>query len=268
MVPELLQQIAVQPVSGRLLARQLPEATEVLVGVVHLPADFVPKEGALYLAIYAEGRFYVTPSTIDDGLPDEIQGFGMENALRANCWRKTNAVGTLTVRFMEAFPEQNGWTLYGASNQPIFPPSRYERGHAFFELDNGALNLLPAEENVHGHTMSQLLDSRAIWPDANGVMHSVPTHESAWRPVYHEYAVLRARVGAGEITREELHAAVAANERLSKIREYGNPDMAFYDFLAARHAAGDLQPERPMRAEEIEQRERGARRAILSSIDM
>jgi hypothetical protein len=269
MVPELLEQIAVKPLSGRLLARQIPEGKEALVGVVHLPGEFVPNEGALYLAIYAGGRIYVTPSMIDPGPEEHIRSGGLENLLRANIWRKTNAVGTLTVRFMEAFPETNGWTIYGASNQPIFQPSLYERGHAFLEVSAGTLQTLPAPENLHGSTMSQILDSRALWPDAQGTLYALPSHEPKWRAAFHEYSVLRARVGAGELTKAELDKLVAADPDISAVKEFSNrPDMEFYHYLAALHAAGELKPMRRMTAEELTSREETSMNGLVSSLSM
>lgn len=240
---------AVLPLSGRLIARQLAGGQEVLVGLLHLPPAFTPREGALYLALINEHGIGLVPDVIDADFPDEMQGAGMTGALRATCWRQTAVAGALTVRFVEAFPESNGWCIYGPSERALLPEGCYHRGHAFLEVQHGALATLTPPEGLHGITPAQMLDMLPLWPDASGVMHIVPTMEARWRPAYFAHSLLQAQYGAGEITAEQLKQAVEDDPRLRQI-VYGRPDLEYCRYLAARRAAGGLQPQRPMTAQQ------------------
>jgi hypothetical protein len=255
MLSALLDQIALKPISGRIMARELANGKEAIVGVLHLPADFTPKEGALYLAMYgAEGTFHVIPSVIDADLPEEYQGMGISAALEGSCWRKTNKPGTLTVRFVEAFPDSNGWSIYGAGNQQLLPADRFHRGHAFMELSHGTLHQLSAVDDANGHAMEQLLSQLPIWPDANGAPHTVPAMEARWRQAYYDMAVLRARFGAGELTEEQLREAMKADPKIAQISDH-RIDREFCRYLAELRSIGALQLERPLTAVETKARE-------------
>jgi hypothetical protein len=264
MLQLLLDQLAVTPTSGRLMARELPNNQQVLVGVLHFPAAFQPKEGALYMALYsAEGKFNVIPSVIESDYPQECGG-SMEGVLRSDCWRKTNMPGTLTVRFVEAFPESNGWTLYGPSNQMLFPPSSYHRGHAFMEVTNGLVQPLPPVDGVHGISASQLLNRHVIWPDANGVLHEMPTNEARWRQAFYDHSVLQARLGAGEITQDEFNKAVLADPKVFQLRSFSR-DERYLQYLVELRAAGGIQLQRPLTVPERDARDEMAS-AILRNM--
>lgn len=237
------------PSSGRLLARQLGAGQEILLGVLHFAPHFVPREGALYLMTTALGQVRVLLGMLDADMPLEAQG-GVTGTLKSACWRGTTCPGALTVRFIEAFPESNGWTVYGPCEHALFPPQSYEGGHAFLSVQDGTLSSLPLPEGLSGAAAGQILNDMPLWPDANGTLHAVPSTEARWRSVYFDWSMLQARLGAGEISEEELREEYRKNPQFQNVAS-PRPDIEYCRYLTALRDAGGIISACPLTAEAL-----------------
>lgn len=249
-----------RPLSGRLIVRQTGAEEQLLIGVVHLPQEFDVKEGALYLLMLCGGNIEVVDQRIDEGLPEEIAGFGVSSYLTSACWRGTSVPATLTVRFIKAFA-QSGWVMFGPSRKPIVPPERFHRGHAWMDVSNGQTKPIEALFDAAGEGVSSFLSGHAVWPDANGVLHTAPTMESNWRPVYVRYWQLIARLGAGEITQGQFAEEVRCDAKLFHIRSL-SIDMSYASYLAKLRELGAIEDERARTTEELTDREALSARII------
>ncbi|WP_425953244.1 hypothetical protein [Ralstonia pseudosolanacearum] len=248
-----------RPLSGRLAIRHAGEMF-ALVGVLHLPPAFHVVEGAGYLAMILGDSLEITDEMVDRGLPKEVEGFGIEDALRSSCWPGTSVPGTLVVRFFKAF-EGNGWVVFGPSKTPLLPAWAFQRGHAWLDVRAGRLTQIAAPVEVNGSTCSQILSDHVLWPDANGVLHSLPTRESAWRSVYTRNAMLLASLGAGEITDQHYKDVVRNDPQLFHIRSL-SIDHEYACYLARLRFLGGISDIGPATAEQHERRQRLASQAI------
>ncbi|ABO59905.1 hypothetical protein LA345_39775 (plasmid) [Burkholderia vietnamiensis] len=218
-----------QPTSGRLVVRHA-DSGQVLLGVLCLPEAFAVEEGAAYVLMMAGGQVSVVDQKIDSGLPREVSGFGIDSYLRHACWRATSVPGTLAVRFLRAFGE-TGYVVFGPSQNAIVDEQLFNRSHAWFDVIDGELRSLDAPFDACGSACSQLLNSNVVWPDPSGTLHALPTHQSTWRPVYLQHALLMASLGAGEITEEAFIETVRADPRLFHIRSL-SIDKEYAKYLA------------------------------------
>jgi hypothetical protein len=72
--------------TGQLLVRNTATRECALIGVVRLPHDVVIRENAAYLAMFLADSADLVDRPLDKGLPDELEGQGINAALRASVW--------------------------------------------------------------------------------------------------------------------------------------------------------------------------------------
>ncbi|WP_186214795.1 hypothetical protein [Burkholderia gladioli] len=227
-----------RPISGRLMIRETADAF-ALVGVLHFPAEFEIKESASYVLMMLGDHIEVVPNVIDDGLPADMVGNGIGYAIQAQCWRRTRAAGTLTVRFFKAFPESNGWVVFGPSMLPIVSMDHFNRSHAWLDVSAGKFFGIQAPFDAVGEAIASTLTSYAVWPDVRGDLYAVPAIESAWRPVYLRHALLLADLGAGETSLDEFREAIREDREVFQIRQL-SPDMNYARYLARLRDRGGV----------------------------
>jgi hypothetical protein len=231
--------------TGQLLVRNTATRECALIGVVRLPHDVVIRENAAYLAMFLADSADLVDRPLDKGLPDELEGQGINAALRASVWRRTSVPGALTVRFIPARIEQNLWVVYGASDQPIpaaLPGT--DCGDVWLRCNAGRVAPMAAPASSRGETMAQMLTQHPVWPDAHGNLFSFPQHTPTWCAHYHRMSKLLARCGAGELTEAEMQCQLRADPHLDRIRPM-RPEHRYLRFLAALDANDALHPAGP-----------------------
>lgn len=124
------------PISGRLLVRQLGSRGACIVGVLHFASHIQIQEGALYLLSVRNGHVMSHLEPLDDGLRPEYFSSGVGDLLHNPIWRGTSIDGVVSVRFFKAFPESNGWAVFGAG-QREFPLQADGIGHAWLNVKAG-----------------------------------------------------------------------------------------------------------------------------------
>jgi hypothetical protein len=238
-------------VDGRLVVRNLPASASAMVGILEFPPEFVPEEDALYVASLRDGRFCIMDTRVDNGVVPECSGMGINNILRESCWRGVAEDDMLTVRFIEAFPQSNRWTVFGASNKHLMTNAVADQvGQVWLSVCDRKLKQIEPVVSEFGMTLGQMLSSKPVWPDSKGVMHTLPVIESRWRQAYLEYSTLQARYGAKEISKQQLVDAVRADPALFAIRSLSVED-EFCRYLARLRDAGGLTLNRPFSADEV-----------------
>lgn len=257
----------ITPQAGRIVIRKLADANSALTGILHLPASFVPTEGAAYLATMFDGELRVYDDPMDSGINEDLEGYGIQAVLMSRTWRATSTPNSTVVRFIGAFPETNSWTFFGATVQPLADPELYDKsGHAWFDVEEGRMRPLALDVQAQGRQVAQLLTNLPIWPDRNGVLHTLPAIETSYRQAYYEHSMLMARYGAGEIDRDALNALVRADPKIFKIRtSYIDEDFCAY--LAHLRDAGGILVDAPVAAHEIQARNERSRMAIRAATD-
>lgn len=257
-----------QPGTGRIAIRSIDERHCAIVGIVHLPHEFQIQEGAAYLGSFLNGQCAFGPRLLDSGIPEYLSGQGISVLLCERCWYPTPIQGTAAVRFLQAFPESNGWIVFGVSEQPLVKHEQLSNtGHAWFDIHNGTLKQIDAPAPDSGFTCGQLLTMQTVWPDVNGTLYSLPEMESAWREVYYQLSLLHAELGAGNISKSEFFERVNADQRLERIASR-QIDMEFCKYLAHLNALGGLHIQRPLTAADQEKREELAGKALEMALGL
>jgi hypothetical protein len=242
-IQDILPSQRASPASGRLCRRALREG-EAIVGVLHFPCDVDIQEGAAYLLIQAGSALTMVRQPLELGLPEHLQSYGAGDLLRAPIWRQSNIPGGIMVRFIAAFPENNGWAVYGASNQSPGPDAP---DHAWFDVGSpGTANPIDAPLEASGLAMSQLLTS-PVWPDASGAIHSLSQLQSPWRRHYHDYHLLLASAARDETISAQLEARVAKHPRFAQLN-IGRINRNYCAYLAELEYRGELVVDGPMSA--------------------
>lgn len=247
------------PTTGRLLLRKLSDGA-VLVGVLFFPREFQIIEGAAYPAVVSNGTLTVMTTPQDGGLPEQAVAAGVTGMLDACIWPRTTHPEVVAVRFLKAFPEDNGWTLVAAIEPHAVPKLATDpAGHGWYEVREGALEAISAPICAKGMGMGQVLSQFALWPDVAGVPHSVPAIESTVREDMLRNSRLLAEVGRGERTRES-YTQVARAELSHVATPFFDPDYARH--LAELEALDGLHLAAPMTLEVLLQRHAKTREAI------
>lgn len=246
--------------SGRLCFRELTNST-ALVGVVTLDPSFVANETDCFaLTRLDNGQWAAVALEPEHKLPltDEQRVYGLSALLTTPVWRTPANDHTVVVRFTEAFPEDNTWALAGVSNRPLstlplpFPDEGIQGSHLWVDLQQGQASRLETPFAAQGMAMGQLLTQQAIWPNAQGALHTLSTLPTATRQDMFDYhqRVVQA-IHNGE-TDEELRAAIQANPRMRAVAPYSLPDMEYAHYLAKLSERGALEMDRPRTADEVE----------------
>lgn len=269
------QRLYLSPLSGRMMIRQVaPEKNAsdpiLIIGILHLPADFVPVENASYLLEFNEGNLHIIAHRLDENkAADNIHRYpqmpiDINSAMHSFDWPVPRPANMMPIRFMKAFPEDNGWTCYGISSRNIFRNFDLDsNGHGWLDIDSGAIQKINAPTSERGKQPSQIL-REPVWPNVDGVLYALATIESSWRETYHQLSLIYASYGEGEITRDEMTAQLKANPRLENIRQSW-VDQEYCRFLAELKKKGELIEANPISLEEHLRREKIVQQAIIAS---
>ena len=253
------------PLSGRIVVRETGTHESLLLGILHFPAEFLVKETALYLLMVVGESVYVVDCPIDDGIPEQHQGNGVGYNLTDTIWRGTSVAGTLTARFLKAFPESNGWVVYGPSRKQVVPPTQFVEGHAWMDVAHGKLTAIAPPFDARGESVAGILTSHPVWPDANNRVHTLPAMESAWRPVYLRHSLLLASLGAGEISQETFVETVRNDPQLFHIRHL-SIDHGYSRYLAKLRELGGISERGVRTVAELERDNALAKQAIAEAL--
>jgi len=235
-----------------------------MLGVLQFPEDFQVLESAGYVVCLSVFGLRVYSPPIDTGPPAGTDSWGINASLQSPSWPAFAARPDLMmVRFIAAFPQQNVWTVYGASRHLPVYSANGDANHAWFDVDKeGQLKEIaaPSEEMV-GFSCAQLLTQLCIWPDAQGTLHCLPQHFSRWRPIYLRLSELTARVGEGAVSEKEYYQRVREDPELSQVAPL-QLDAPFVKYLARLKAAGGLHLSTPNTAEQLRARKALAKRVL------
>lgn len=259
--------MAFRPVcAGRLLLRHLASGQAALVGCIQVPPSVVLREDACYLLMLTEDRVDIEPVALHASLPADCEGQGIEAALCAPIWPVTMK-GAVCVRTVAAFPESGIWTVYGAAAMGLPRLDHHPSGHDWIDIKAGQVVRIPAPVDARGSPMSEMLSGHPVWPNAAGVLHTLPVHSSGWRGEYHRMASMMARFGAGEIAEADLHRQLREDAKLSMIRHLGPVEPEYLRFLAALQRAGHLVPEAPRDADAHRRHIEAVRRCVGEALE-
>ena len=255
------------PNAGRFLVRY-PVEGAAIVGIAFFPQSFRIVEGAAYLMSLRDGHMGVYDQPLDDGIPAEHVAAGASNLLTSHVWYRTGHTLMTTVRFLEAFPEENGWVVVSASDVALPLGQQDEAGHAWFDLGGaGELHQVAAPAEARGAAMGQMLTQFPVWPGPGGHCYSLPQIESTWRADFLRNAKLCAQVGRGELDIPGYRAQVRSDKRLLWLVAF-DPDREYCRYLAALEAAGGLELDGPRTAQAHEDRERMSQRVLATAFEL
>lgn len=251
----------IHPTSGRIIVRSVTPTTAALVGVLTLPGTATIVEGACYQLTLCDRRIGMSGVPVLGRSAPEIESSGVMN-LTDRHWPAAKVRGVFPVRCFAAFPESNTWIVYGPTNQPLTDDIRLDAsGHACLDIQSGRFDGVPMPISAVGEAMQTLLSGHAIWPDAKGILHTMPPHHSEWRQHYHRLVQVLARYGRSDISLEAAQAEMRRDPALDLIRPYLiDPEYARY--LALFEDAGGMEMDRPRTAAELVRNERLADQCV------
>lgn len=243
---------------GQICIRALAHSS-ALVGVVQLPQQFVPIEGQAHLLIEDAGVLNVVPHALDQGVPKGMESYGVNDLMRQAIWRVTAVPSPRVVRFIQAFPESNHWVVFGPSAHSL---GANAPSHQWFRLgEAGQIQPIEAPGEARGLTLGQILTTLPVWPNAVGVLHSVPEINTVWRGHQHRYRQLLAQSTRDPELDRTLEATLQKDPELSQLH-VGRVDRDYCAYLAALEDRGELQPDRPRSVAELAHRQEQARRLV------
>lgn len=253
------------PLSGRLLIRQLGCQGACIVGVLNFAQDVQIQEGAMYLLSVRNGHVMAHMHALDEGIDTNYIFAGVGDLLRCPIWRGTSTEGVVAVRFFKAFPNTNGWSVFGAG-QHEFPLQADDAGHAWIDVDGGQYLAIDDPAPARGEAIGSMLSSFAVWPNAAGKLYSLPSLHSQVRPHFERNSALLASLGRGEISADEYIQTVRNDSDLRETAPYGNPDMEYARFVARMHARGMAGATEPQPAEQFARRAAVAKECIANPL--
>lgn len=242
----LLLSMLSQPPSGRLCYRSLPDG-DVVVGILRMPPEFVPLEGVMYILMTTPAGLAIIPKALDGGIGKHMESLGAGDLLREPIWAKTLSSEARPVRFLQAFPEENAWTVFGPSHHvpPLGTPS-----HRWVDIHDGVATPIDPPIDATGFALSQILTMAPVWPNATGVLHTLPQLPVAWREHYHRYSKLLAASARDPALSEALEETVAADPYFCQFT-LGSIDRGYCLYLARLEDRGLLDVDRPRSAAEV-----------------
>jgi hypothetical protein len=244
--------LEVAPTSGRLLVKWTSDGC-LLAGVLHLPPMLTIQEGARYSLRIGKDRSIRVANTVMPELDlvgfQQVAPFGVDAMLGAKIWQEPEASDSQTVRFLKAF-EPNGWVVFGASSRTLLDVALADRNKcAWLDVLDGRAAAPAADSKppaMEARTMGQALRSLVAWPDAQGVLHTLPIQISKYRAHYLRKAELEARLGSNSIGVQEFMATVRADPKLMEIYPPALPEPSYLEFITAISNIGGLEIERPL----------------------
>ena len=255
--------------SGLVLTRRNLERTDrfasfrgSLVGVVSFPDSFKPIELASYVLDLRSNQFRILNKPLDKDRIYESNGVGIDASFREKIWHTSTIAGVSVVRFHQSFECENTYTIFGVSTQPYVNERYYEKnsgGHAWIGIQNG--NKFRPEppcsyDELLGEGLGQILSSKPLWPNKDGVKYVIPRIEPAWLNDYHKLSCLRADIGNGSLSIANFKKIVSANDRLRLIDSAASEDIEFCTILNRMRQEGQLLMRRPQTASEYQASEK------------
>jgi len=253
---------ALPATGGRLCLRTL-SGGNALVGLLQLPPAFTPVEGVAYLLLLREGKVTVVPGALDEGLAAEHASMGVNDLLRARIWPQTTTPDARVVRFLAAFPETNHWTVFGPSVHPSPPGAANHRWLAIGA--EGTVTPLAAPVDAAGMATGQILAQAAVWPDAQGALHTLSQLSTEWRGHFHRYHQLLVR-STQEPTLDATLETTIAQDPIFRQISLSRVDRAYCAYLAALDREGLLVVDGPRRAEAQTTRGQAAERLVRAAL--
>jgi hypothetical protein len=256
-------------VKGQLMVRPFNGGSSAVVGLVELPREFIPEEGAAYLLNW-NAPVSVFPEKINT-LPEDYIGGGVNSWLLAPMWQGTKTPGVTMVRFVREFPEQNVWAVVGAQNQPLPSEITGLRAHQdddlWLSVTNGHVKKIVNPYPDRGQTMEQILRA-PVWPHDDKVW-GLATLDTESRAVLHRGHQIMLKYGNGETDKETYLRTLKADRAAWNLIS-GRDDLDFIQYMTRVNQKHPLEPERPKTREELmrlTQASEAAIRAILKEKD-
>lgn len=252
----------IRPQGGR-LCRRATTSGSALVGIFHLPRQFVPLEGASYALEITNSGLQLDPTALSGPLEESLQSFGVGDLLARPIWNRSQDPSVQAVRFIEAFPQDNAWTVYGPSHHQLGDDAPV---HAWFDIDTyGAPTAIPPPFDAAGSGIGQLLSSHPVWPDRQGVLHTLPQIQSSWRPHFLAYHQLLADSVLDADLNDNLEHAIAQSPIFREL-SIGRVDRMYCQYLATLKANGLLTIDAPQTAHQFTQRAELVAKAFRDSL--
>lgn len=251
------------PTGGQLCFRRLPEG-EALVGILAFGNDFTPEEDRTYLLVEHALGFGVVPLDGETATLGGDEGYlGVGDMMQAPIWPKTTDPAARTVRFLQAFPEQNRWTVFGVSCHA----AKDGPDHRWVKVSHqGQAQEIEPPFNANGSAMGQLLTMHAVWPDDTGVPHTLPQMPARYREHYHRYHQLLAASTRDEALDACLEKTIAQDPQLRHMW-IGRMDRDYCRYLAALEDRGLLTVDAPQTASGYAQRSQVSAEILRETMD-
>lgn len=233
----------VLPVGGRLCQRKLSHGY-AWVGVLHLPDDFVPVEGVAYVLVQNEDQLILVRAPASEPLEHEYLSYGVGDLLTSEIWNKTLDSNALVVRFLQEFPEDNVWGLYGASP---FTLDDDAPSHTWCQVSNrGRLSEIDPPIDARGEGIGSLLSSHAIWPNKNGELYTLSQLQTPYRAHFYTYHQMLVRAAGDDEYRKGLRKTLAEDPDLCHLNS--GIDKDFCKYLVKLNEKGLMLPDAPQSA--------------------
>lgn len=242
----------ISPRAGRIMSRNVQEGS-ALVGVVHLPEDFTPVEGYVYVMGRRDGKLILGKNEISRDTADHLALANVDGQLGNKIWPTPLDPADIPVRFIPAFPKENIWTIYGASKQhrPDVDDTKWE------DIQDGLTSVIPFPVETKGQTMGQVLAERAAWPGPEGQLYSVPQTTSLWRRRYFDYHRILIEGARKGLPAREITARVKIHKNLAPLADK-TIDPMYCQFLSRLEMAGMDLEDRPARYSELVKRQQAS----------
>lgn len=252
--------------NGRIMLRRTEGKHTALIGLLQFADTVAIDQTMCYPAIINPNSLQLFAAPLDIPMPRRSESWGINVNLREKIWPSLRGADLVSFRVVDAFPAQNAWTVYGASDKLIIgPDGAIITGDEWFDIVDGVLVRIDPPISTHGLQPSQLLDA-PVWPH-EGELYSLPQHPRAIREAYFQMSKLQARCGAGEFDIEELVRRLRAEPALEDIRPWSSPDANYLRWLAEMDKRGALTLRGPVAAKAFGEVERIADEVLRESLD-
>lgn len=240
----------VMPNGGRICQRAVAGG-HLWIGALHLPDDFTPTEGVAYLAVQREGRLLLLRREVSEPLSPQHQVENIGGLLQAPIWNKTMDSDALCVRFIEAFPGENVWGVYGASH---YAPPEGSPSHLWADISpRGEIKPIEAPFDAQGYAVGQMLSTQPVWPRRNGDLYTIPQIQSGYRQDQYDYHQLLLKAARDPEVMEELPSFVRQNPKFWSMSTSVDP--LFTQYLDHLDREGMVQIDAPHSAAEVARKE-------------